>query len=391
MACPTVSDTETCITALSGNVTFRGCKSTIYCDANDSFTCRSCLGSECNSIDLYNKVDDGYHGVWQDLPLKCHTCEGEQCLYSLGPAVTCSTRNINQDCMTVFKSNGQVDRRGCSDEVDDYRDLYCRENPELCFKCKSNECNVAWSVSEYVECAFCDSATNDMCLLNPGLNDFTTRTCYKECMVAMKDQEIIRSCLDDKELRVQHKCQESNGIECATCTGDKCNNFAFPADRLRCHICTGASCATSESQYCKLYDTNDFCFAKYENGKVDRMGCGSAQNASDVSEWESENKLYKCESNDCNELSRLPTGGVCIACDSSKTPDCAQNPLLIVVTETCLAPSEQCVTRINSQGNTVRGCLSNLAESEKLCEASGTCAVCTGSKCNYEVKILTVK
>lgn len=384
LACPLVNDSEACMTALSGNVTIRGCKSSIFCDANDSSTCRSCIGSECNSIDLFNKVDDGYHGVWQDLPLKCHTCEGEHCLHSLGPTVTCSSRNIQQDCMTVFNSLGHVINRGCSDDVEDYRDLYCRQNPEMCFKCKSNECNIAWSASEYVQCAFCDSATDALCVVNPENAGFGARKCYKECMVAMKDQQVIRSCLDDKELFVQNQCHLSNSMECATCTDANCNKFIFPEDRLKCHVCTGSSCTGSVGQYCQLYDSNDYCFAKYENGKVDLMGCATAQNASDITEWTAQNKLFKCEGNDCNELSRLPQGGTCLSCDSSKSPNCVQNPL-VTSTETCLAPSEKCVTKIDSQGHTIRGCFSSLDASEQTCEAKGTCAVCTGDKCNSQI------
>lgn len=385
MPCPLVNENEACVTALSGNITIRGCKTDIYCDAEDSSTCRSCFSSECNSIDLFNKVDDDYHGEWQSLPLQCHTCEGEQCLYSLGPAVTCSSRNINQDCMTVFKSNGQVDRRGCSDDVEDYKDLYCRQNPELCFRCKSNECNIAWSISEYVECAFCDSSKDRLCTINPADSGFSTRKCHKECMVAMKEQRIIRSCLDDKELRVQHTCQGSDGDECATCSDFNCNKFVFPKDRLRCHVCTGDSCTSSTGQYCELYHKDDYCFAKYENGQVDLLGCAYSQNSSDISDWIMQNKLYKCDGDDCNELSRLPSNGECITCDSSKTPNCSQNPSHVTTTEICIAPNDQCVTRISTAGYTIRGCLTSLNESEQSCIGAGTCAVCSGSKCNNEV------
>ncbi|TMW41971.1 hypothetical protein DOY81_012947, partial [Sarcophaga bullata] len=249
--CPIISENESCVTALSGNVTVRGCKSSIYCDANDSETCRFCFGSECNSIDLLNRKDDNYHGVWQDLPLACHTCEGDHCLHSLGPSVTCSSRNINQDCMTVFNEFGQVERRGCSDDVEDYKDLYCRLHPERCFRCKSNECNIAWSTEEYVDCTFCDSSNELLCVQNPDYSGFKSRKCYKQCMVAMKGQQVIRSCLDDKEMWVQNQCQ-SDSKECLACTGNNCNKFTFPEDRLKCHVCTGSSCTNSVTQNWKI-------------------------------------------------------------------------------------------------------------------------------------------
>ena len=370
------------MTALSGNVTVRGCQSSIHCDANDSETCRFCFGSECNSIDLLNKKDDNYHGVWQDLPLACHTCEGDHCLHSLGPSVTCSSRNINQDCMTVFNEFGQVERRGCSDDVEDYKDLYCRLHPERCFRCKSNECNIAWSTEEYVNCTFCDSSNELLCVQNPEYSGFKTRKCYKQCMVALKGQQVIRSCLDDKEMWVQHQCQ-SGSKECLACNGNNCNKFTFPEDRLKCHVCTDSSCTNSVTQNCEIYTNGDYCFAKYENDLVDVMGCASSQNTSDLEKWAAEKKLYKCEGNDCNQLALLPKNGVCLSCNSSKTTNCAQNPLQVSTTEICLAINNECFTTIDEHGHTIRGCVSN-TEGEK-CQISGNCDVCKGEQCNNQV------
>lgn len=370
------------MTALSGNITVRGCKTLVHCDTNDSSTCRSCFGTGCNSIDLLNKQNDGYHGVWQNLPLKCYTCEGEHCTYSLGRSASCSTSNIEQDCMTVFDEHGRVERRGCSDEVENYRDLYCRQNSERCFKCKSNECNIAWSMEEYIDCLFCDSAKTPLCILNP--DGFQTRKCFKACMVAMKSEAIIRSCLDDKESWEQSQCQLNKTSNCSTCFGDSCNNFVFPPDRLKCHICTNSSCSKSVSKYCEKYDSNDFCFAKYEYGLVDMMGCVSSQNASDIAEWTAQNKLYKCGSNDCNALSNLPNA-VCLSCDSSKQPACAQDPSDVNTFKTCATPTDQCFTRINSQGVTIRGCFSKYNASQQNCELSETCTTCQGEKCNNQV------
>ncbi|EDW91184.1 uncharacterized protein LOC6530559 [Drosophila yakuba] len=387
LACPWVSDTETCKTLLSGNVTTRGCSSIVECESSDFRNCRSCSGSECNAIDLANRVDDGQHGLYQTLPLKCHTCVGEHCLSSLGPAVTCSL-NLEQDCKTVFEADGvSVRRRGCSDDVDDYEDRYCRKNPALCFTCKSNECNDAWSTAEYVSCTFCNSANKSSCITDPKESDLSTRSCKGQCLVALSGADLIRSCLDDKELYDRSDCStDESGTNCATCSGAECNTFSYPADRLSCHTCADATCSSSRSQACLAYVSDDYCFAKYAtDGGLELMGCASSQNDSSLEQWQQGNLLYSCQGSECNELSRLPAEGECLSCDSSKSLECAQDPTGVLTTITCHAPNADCITRL-VDGHTIRGCKSALSSAESSsCVADGTCSACSGAKCNAEI------
>ncbi|KAH8394830.1 hypothetical protein KR222_007608, partial [Zaprionus bogoriensis] len=385
--CPWVSETETCQTWLQNNVTTRGCSSTIGCNGTDYRNCRNCQGSECNSIDLANRKDDGQHGLFQALPLKCHTCAGEHCHNSLGPAQQC-TLNADQDCKTVFEEDGEtVRRRGCTDDVDDYEDRYCYLHPELCFNCKSNECNDAWTLADYTSCVYCNSETDEQCVTYPQSADFATRQCQGKCLVALLDnKELLRSCLDDKEAFDRSACSsDESGTNCAACTEGNCNTFAYPSDRLSCHVCSGTGCTSSRAELCLAYDPNDFCFAKYIEGAVELMGCASSQNSSDLEQWRLSNSLYECSNKDCNEWSRLPESGVCVSCDSSKTPECAQSPTDVNVTATCHAPLSDCVTRLEN-GHTIRGCLSSLSSTEgAACVANGSCASCAGEKCNIEI------
>ncbi|XP_049306648.1 uncharacterized protein LOC105222439 [Bactrocera dorsalis] len=384
LACPFVTETEKCRTAVSNNITIRGCSSEILCDLNDR-NCVSCNGSACNSIDLLNRAeDDGVHGLWQELPLRCHTCEGEHCLQSLGPAYQC-TGNTAQDCATVFTTDGDVKRRGCFDDVEIYEQRYCRENPHLCFSCKSNECNDVWNTTDYIECNFCTSDTNPLCSTDPQNANFTKRACNKECMVAIKGSQVIRSCLDDKELYHRNECR-GDSDECSSCSTPNCNDFVYPEipeSDFSCHVCNDASCLTSVSQSC-ANATNDYCFAKYENGRPELLGCASSQSQSDLTAWEAEKKLYTCTEKDCNILSNLPTTGVqCVSCNSELTPACAQNPTAVTATASCPALQTQCVTNLNNAGHTLRGCLSDLAQSDQAaCVVNGTCSICIGDKCN---------
>ncbi|XP_067631910.1 uncharacterized protein [Eurosta solidaginis] len=387
LPCPYISDTETCRTAYGGNITVRGCRSEVFCDTNERSTCRDCIGTACNGIDLSQlEEDDGFHGVWQDLPLRCHTCEGEHCLYSLGPAYNCSG-NLDQDCATVFTANGDIRRRGCADDVENYEQRYCRENPHLCFKCKSNECNDAWNITEYVQCNYCTSKLDEACAVDPEHGIFVKRQCKQECMVAMKETQIIRSCLDDKEQNERYICRvDEGGTQCASCNTADCNDFAYPKDRLKCHVCNDPSCSTTMSLYCHNYTTNDYCFAKYESGNVELMGCASSQNSIELAEWATQRKLYACRGNDCNELQQLPkSGGRCLSCNSANEVACAQNPFNYVVTESCPPLQDECVTYVDEAGHTRRGCLSLQTQNgQKPCEA-GKCSICTGNICNNEI------
>lgn len=388
LACPWVSESETCKTQLSGNVTTRGCSSSLECDPTDYRNCRSCSTSECNAIDLVNRVDDGQHGLFQELPLKCHACAGEHCLHSLGPALEC-TLNLEQDCKTVFEEDGvTVRRRGCSDDVDDYEDRYCRENPSLCFTCKSNQCNDAWSTEEYVSCTFCNSTNNETCITNPKDSSLAQRQCKGQCLVSLSGQDLVRSCLDDKELFDRGDCStDESGSNCASCSEGDCNTFAYPADRLSCHTCADASCLSSVSQSCLAYVQDDYCFAKYgTNGGVELMGCASSQNSSDLNQWQEENSLYTCQGNECNDYGRLPSEGECLSCDSSKTLQCAQDPTNSVIsTISCHAPNSECIIRLED-GHTIRGCKSALTVTDSnACVANGTCSACSGAKCNVDI------
>lgn len=267
-------------------------------------------------------------------------------MHSLGPAYQC-TGNTAQDCVTVFTKDGDVKRRGCFEDVEIYEQRYCRENPQLCFSCKSNECNDAWNTTDYIQCNFCNSETNPLCSTDPQNANFPKRACNKECMVAIKDSQVIRSCLDDKELYHRNECR-GDSEQCSSCNTPNCNNFDYPRNQFSCHVCSDASCLTSVSQRCEKTIENEFCFAKYENGRPELLGCASSQSQSDLTAWELENKLYTCPEQDCNEISRLPTAGVqCVSCNSELTPACAQNPVAVAAIALCPAPQTQCVTHLN--------------------------------------------
>ncbi|XP_055920202.1 uncharacterized protein LOC129951877 [Eupeodes corollae] len=393
-SCPYVRDSEKCVTALGGNRTERGCTSQLLCDTTDKSTCRHCSSSGCNTLNLIDRKEDKNHGMWQNLPLKCHNCTGFGCSNSLGPAVACLDGE-QQDCMTVFNERGKVVRRGCAFEVEDEKDLYCRKNPNNCISCKSNECNDAFDLNDFETCAYCNSETDASCVTRPERGSFDARKCQNGCMAASfiaanGTTQVIRTCLDDKEIQDRHKCSgefEANS-DCSSCSGDNCNLFKYPKDRLTCNVCEGSNCADKNEEYCAAYIKNDKCYAKYENNEVELSGCSSDIDELALQEWREKNQLYECSSDNCNVKDGLPVSKSCVACDSSKDVECATHPSIINSTEICNAPITECMMRITSNTVTQRGCLNRLAYNEQaVCGASGSelCETCDGNKCNTKI------
>ncbi|XP_055859253.1 uncharacterized protein LOC129921450 [Episyrphus balteatus] len=389
-SCPYIRESEKCVTALGGNRTDRGCSSQVLCDTTDKSTCRHCSGSGCNTLNLMNQMnDDGNHGMWQELPLKCHNCTGEECLKSLGPSVICAGGD-NQDCVTVFNQEGVVARRGCSYDVEDEKDLYCRQNPDKCISCKSNECNDGWELNDFETCAYCNSAIDASCVTHPDRSGYATRKCQKGCMAASYTAsngttQVIRTCLDDKEVQDRYQCSAEDAT-CSSCNGDACNLFNYPRDRLSCHVCLGSTCINTVEEYCAAYVKDDKCYAKYENGNVQLSGCSSDHDSSALQEWREKNQLYDCSEGNCNAPGKLPTSQNCVACDSSRNPECATNPSIVNQTDLCFAPINSCITKISNK-DTLRGCLNSLSYNEQSVCGTGSdlCEKCSGDKCNSKI------
>lgn len=347
-----------------------------------------CSEDKCNGIDLANPVDDGLYGLWQDLPLQCYTCSDKECEGNLGKVVKCSENRPKQNCMTVFDSTDTVRHRGCSDNLRDLWDLYCRQNPEYCFECKSNQCNVAWKRSDYHDCVFCNSEQDARCSILPNSNDLATRKCKGDCMITMIDdgKQLIRSCLDDKELQDQGLCKSNNNVNCTSCEGDACNTNLYPEDRLQCYHCDSMeSCQNRQLQYCVNYNIYDQCFAKYSNNQIEKMGCVSAVNSETLSEWNSQYELFTCEGNACNKDIPVIQPEHCVECNSRTDPKCAQNVEEIKTRQSCPYSIGKCITKYTEEGYTIRECLKPNQDNAEECEKNGKCSTCNTNDCNNKV------
>lgn len=348
-ACPIYHTFDGCVTQWVDGITRRGCASEMDCNDLGRKNCRSCSGNGCNDINLASH-DIGKVGIFTDLPLSCYTCNGtENCSSSIGALAVC-TGNIEQTCTTVFDEEGNVIARGCSDSFENT----CVSEGRLCYDCKSNGCNLAKSESEFVECVFCDADEDEDCSFNVD-SVKRTRKCYKSCMTALyprtKDEgpvyELIRTCLDDKDLDDRNSCEASQDPKCKSCSGEKCNTDEL-GTRKSCYQCIGDECQDLKPQTCRAVMDHDQCFVQWdETGSIIEMGCKSKYDPDEVNTLLKAKQLWLCDEDNCNHFDNLPAAQTCVLCNSKTDSKCAINPNDVETATTCAKmPYTHCYSRV---------------------------------------------
>lgn len=369
------------------NTVERGCASNLdddhfkNCVLKNDENCFVCSEKGCNTNEIKLKaVPEDLVGVWQDLPVNCYHCVGDVCKVDGNWILKSCSSNKFQTCTTVFGASGEVAERGCSDTVKASQGDYCAANPEKCVKCKSNGCNDFTDSSTLVECLSCD--VNGDCT--------KTAQCNGKCMVAINPltNVIYRGCLSDKELDDRELCGKDK--TCKTCDGPKCNNFDLNLDgKFTCNVCSGSDCDAPVSKACEKQDDLDHCFMRFDDtASVVEMGCTSQVEEAEL--LKNYKDYFICDGEDCNEYENLPLDGQCADCNSLTDETCATNPASLKTRRCGLLPHTGCFSRVNSEGHTIRGCLSNL-ESELFADCvlgkDGKCKTCAGDKeqgCNRD-------
>lgn len=365
------------------NTVERGCVSSLDdahfkdCVLSNDKNCFVCSEEGCNIDDIKPEIGpEELVGIWQDLPVNCYYCKGDACKPEGFWTLKSCSENKFQTCITVFGSSGEVVERGCSDTVKTSQGSYCTANPEKCVKCKSNGCNTFTDNSTLVECFSCD--VNGDCT--------KTAQCDGKCMVAVNPltNDVYRGCLNDKELDDQDDCGTDG--TCKACEGAKCNNFDL--DGFFCNFCDGDDCDAPVAKLCGNQEEENKCFMRFDSSaSVVAMGCTTQIDEAEL--LENYKDYFICEENVCNKYENLPLDGQCADCNSLTDEACATNPSSRDTRRCGQLPHTGCFTRINLQGHTVRGCLSNLERelfancvlgNDKLCK---TCEGIEG--CNREV------
>lgn len=328
-------------------ITRRDCASEITCENLGRKNCRKCLDNACNNENLAAE-DIGEVGLFTDLPLKCHQCNNtEECKIS---TVGVCTGNINQSCTTVFNKAGEVVGRGCSDSSESA----CSTEGNVCFDCKSNGCNLVTNESDYTDCVFCDSKNGDDCTFNVDAVK-RTRKCFKSCMTALyprtKDKhpvyELVRTCLDDKDLDERNLCESSKDPKCKSCSGANCNKDNI-GSRKSCYQCKGDDCQLPTVKTCRGVMDNDQCFLQWDDtSSLVELGCKSKYNPAEVEILVKQKYLWLCNEDNCNHIENTPKSQTCVVCNSRTDGNCAIKPNEVLASTTCAkAPYTQCYSRV---------------------------------------------
>lgn len=335
--------------------------------------------------------------------VSCYTCEGPNC--SVADVTTLPVQQCDlfgAQCATTFNVNGTVSARGCSNLLSMTANATCISAPgQLCFYCVSPLCNTALTLTEFVECYQCDSYSNSECVWNTNDSSISVVQCNQGCIVALlpksssdnETYETYRGCGSEVSALGMTSCDGNNG-SCWSCNGTKCNDFNEPSDRLVCNFCANADCNATFSQDCLSYRADDKCaYVLTVNGTISYLACASNFPPSTLDYMKGLGILVECDGVNCNTLTNAPhlqlNTSTCVSCSSDQNEFCATDPSKITTTVECTDLNKLCVTRITSEGHTVRGCLADQSQSDFLDCYTGSnstyCSTCNATSCNNEI------
>uniref|UniRef100_A0A1B0CYG3 DUF753 domain-containing protein n=1 Tax=Phlebotomus papatasi TaxID=29031 RepID=A0A1B0CYG3_PHLPP len=372
---------------------------------------------------LYDSfTDENYRNLCESGASNCTLCSDALCNYENYARHTCYSCDGHTDpnCETMdgwyepeecppgtldqvgcFRADTDgVTMRGCisqlhPDEVD-----YCSQTSSgLCSLCYTDNCNGRPPKT----CITCDSSNDPNCatLVDPQAILQYSQECSSTsaiCITRVFNGYTQRACSG-----TGISC--TSGNPCKQCDGPNCNNDLVPADRLKCHKCSGDGCTSitdnTNLEVCELYNANDRCFTVVTDQEVTHRGCysdpSSAAAKAECTRHESgEDMCVKCEGEGCNtQAIKTPATLSCIKCNG---PTCA-NAQESTSGQACfgdvlLGRTEQCYSYIHDNGNVERGCLYDpntpqAVSNDCASNPGGRCKICSGGNCNTAEYVFT--
>uniref|UniRef100_A0A182JHF4 DUF753 domain-containing protein n=1 Tax=Anopheles atroparvus TaxID=41427 RepID=A0A182JHF4_ANOAO len=372
-ACPT----EECVAFIDDNGHIvRGCafdysEQTASVCSEERETCLQCVGDHCNG------------GPMPRNRIKCYQCSGSgvDCISpTKDSAKYCPTyeKDGAEGCYTYFADVNTVER-GCVAERETDCDGYCQ-------RCSTTECNNQPALMpNTLRCVQCDGVENCGTMTNVPL------PCSGELLLGRSDRCYTffddggavsgRGCLSQLTEQESLWCQDRADTTCKLCSPDGCNSGS-----VECIVCDSA--------------TNPACAGDVLPGGLERR-CGTGRCVSLVKEattWKgcAEDFEEECVSQDEDGArcaifdGNLSNKGIfpedrlqCYQCKGDPTTcgllDARINP------EACqwYNPSDECYTYVADSGETIRGCMSDPANSKECTDDPSHCIRCnTAVGCN---------
>uniref|UniRef100_A0A182TAL1 DUF753 domain-containing protein n=1 Tax=Anopheles maculatus TaxID=74869 RepID=A0A182TAL1_9DIPT len=376
-ACQQYNPTDECYTYVSDSgETFRGCVSDLQ--ASNPCIEQSDLCVRCNSELACNNQP-----AIRSNELICAQCTRAVECEAMEQRFEKCTQPVllgRPDSCYVQAFAGEILARGClSDAPLSLRDK-CAENGapnSECSLCLCDRCN-----GPSVQCVSCEDETGCGGILGAEAKLAACET--SSCVSFVKHLTngsllIVKGC---SELYERETCGKGQPGEESyqLCHSPGCNDVLFPVDRLKCYQCEDAACSDPclEPTICEPYSEGDKCYSFLDR---QQKGClGQLENATEEC---TEGRCSVCDVSDgCNEE---PRALECFVCSSKNDPSCVDPTATVMSKKMCLVGG--CITLIDDDGYTVRGCANEYDASPESCTgmdaATTTCNVCTeGDACN---------
>uniref|UniRef100_A0A1L8DNW0 Putative conserved secreted protein n=2 Tax=Nyssomyia neivai TaxID=330878 RepID=A0A1L8DNW0_9DIPT len=379
--------TDSCVSAIIGTRTVRGCLAEDITGPCEGALCETCGANNCNGA------------IFPLDRAQCHRCEGAQCatITNNNNLEVCLNYVEGDSCYSVVTDEDTlVTYRGChSDPATDLGRQECTrlDAQGYCVSCTGAACNSnAAKVPSQLQCTRCSGDT--ACRYGQP-TDFGLQCNYDVVLGRQEycysyvtaNNQVTRGCLYDPITNANHLAEcEAGEPTCQLCTSSLCNHESYAYHT--CYACDGhtdPNCGTLENAWyepevCPSGTLDQVgCFVATTDG-VPMRGCVSLLNPDEISYCQSTaSGCTICTTDNCN--GRAPK--TCITCDSSTDANCATvaNPTaLLQYSQQCPSSSAICISRI-SNGYTQRAC----SGTGISCTSGNPCWQCDGANCNTDV------
>ncbi|XP_055309594.1 uncharacterized protein LOC129573250 [Sitodiplosis mosellana] len=384
---------DECFTHINDDgIVTRGCLDDFRSDKGDCTnkdTCVRCSGGiGCNDI-----------RPLKESCISCDSNDDSNCRsnVTLENSEVCPQKSIRRlGCFHFINETGGHTKRGCVSSLStNDRNLEAKQPNKWKYCRGSDNCN---SKTTFTKCLACDSSVNFDCISNPTLSGTSVKLCNNyddSCFSVIGFHIVVRGCSNDMDWksRISEKVCHDSPEKCDICknseNGEICNSKRF--NGAKCISCDSEKDKRCHSEpeltyqkLCGLVNSPDEdlgCYLMRDSTNRTRRGCVSDLTAQDRFKClNGTDQCQTCKGDNCNKKVEFQ---YCYVCTSRNDPICAQTDPSQALTM-CPNYLDQCLTAIDSEGFTVRQCVSNQTRNSDPNKFSMH-NVCEESKCNGNI------
>lgn len=257
---------DKCFTFLDSQTVRRGCLN----EQGTKFS-RECVGNPAKCLQCDPNKSDGYICNAKEIRLDtCFACDSQKDSRCRDKPHQLNQENCNKINGGAWKGCylSIVDdhyKRGCVSNLRDSMLKECETNSDKCKTCMSKNCNLK---PHFQDCVMCNSRDDQQCVSNAQLSRTDTCQSYlSTCIVGIDDYGVThRRCAGQYSA---DSIQFTKGM--FVCLHNNCNDVMFPANRLKCHQCSGgvecdSPAASDVLKPCAVVSPHDKCYTYLSKG-----------------------------------------------------------------------------------------------------------------------------